>query len=89
MNFGILPINKNQLLSCKSIYSQNKSQQYFIKNSKFLSLLFSTKINYAHKNTRISMPYFEDWQIVGVCNRLHLENTIFQMLEHSMWDIYS
>lgn len=35
------------------------------------------------------MPYFEDWQIAWVCNRLHLENTIFQMLEHSMWDIYS
>ena len=35
------------------------------------------------------MPHFEDWQIAWVCNRLHLENTIFQMLEHSMWDIYS
>ena len=36
-----------------------------------------------------SMPYFEDWQIVGVCNRLHLENKFFQRQERNMWDIYS
>lgn len=35
------------------------------------------------------MPHFEDWQIVGVCNRLHLENKFFQRKERNMWDIYS
>ena len=36
-----------------------------------------------------SMPYFEDWQIAWVCNRLHLENKFFQRKERNMWDIYS
>ena len=35
------------------------------------------------------MPYFEDWQIVGVCNRLHVENKFFQRQERNMWNFYS
>ena len=35
------------------------------------------------------MPYFEDWQIAWVCNRLHLGNKFFQRKERNMWDIYS
>ena len=50
---------------------------------------FSTEPKHALENSLISMPYFEDWQIVGVCNRLHLENKFFQRQERNMWNFYS
>lgn len=89
MNFGILLYQQKSTFLLQKYIILKQIATIFHKKFNFPSLLFFTIIKHRLENSLISMPYFEDWQIVGVCNRLHLENKFFQRQERNMWNFYS